>query len=499
MFLKYKKSDPEGVALFATNSWLLSIKLLELLVSVTILTTSCYTVYMRRFYAWIFLFAFFGVAFLGTISSVSAQADPESKAALEQNLKDLEAQIAALTKTIDQTKKQGASIKNDIAVLTNKIEQSKLKIKAHNAAISRLSQNISEKNRNIAVLDDKAEREKESLAQILRKTRYLEQYSLLDFGLQSDSLSTFFSDIDSFSTVNRALNQSFKDIRATKSEIEEVKSELLDAKDEETQKKLAQESEKKKVESNQKEKSTLLIITKNQETQYKMVLSAREKEAAQIRARLFALRDTASISFGQAYDFSVAASKSTGVRPALILAILMQESSLGVNVGACYVRDYDTGSGVGIRSGEAKQRVMNPTRDVPVFKTITAKLGRDPQKTQVSCWIPAYSGGSPSGWGGAMGPSQFIPSTWQLFESRITQATGAAVADPWSPYHAITATAMYLSDLGAVAGNETSERNAACKYYSGRSCASSSAGAGYGNSVMKKLYSTQLDIDKLQR
>ena len=86
-----------------------------------------------------------------------------------------------------------------------------------------------------------------------------------------------------------------------------------------------------------------------------------------------------------------------------------------------------------------------------------------------------------------------------LSEDRIERATGASVADPWKPYHAITATALYLSDLGAVAGNEASERNAACKYYSGRSCSSSSAGAGYGNSVMRKLYSMQQDIDKLQK
>ncbi len=98
-----------------------------------------------------------------------------------------------------------------------------------------------------------------------------------------------------------------------------------------------------------------------------------------------------------------------------------------------------------------------------------------------------------------MGPSQFIPSTWKLFEKRIESTTGAGAANPWNPYHAITAMAMYLEDLGAVSGNESSERNAACKYYSGRACSTSSAGAGYGNAVMKKLYSMQEDIDKLQR
>ncbi len=422
----------------------------------------------------------------------------ETRQELEQELADLEAQIASLNQSITSTQKQGTSLKNDISVLTKKISQSKLKIQAHNKEISRLNQNIAEKNSTIGALDAKTGREKDSLGQIMRKTRYLEDYSLIDFGLQSKSLSSFFEDIDTFATVNRALNRSFEDIKATKEELEEVKGELLEAKDQETEKKLAQELEKKKVESNQKEKNTLLQITKNQETEYKKVLADRQKEASQIRARLFELRDASSISFGQAYDLALSASQGTGVRPALVLAILMQESSLGINVGACYVTDTMTGNGVSIKTGEIKNRVMSPTRDVPVFTRILSKLGRPMEKTPVSCWIPMYSKGNPIGWGGAMGPSQFIPSTWELFEGRIEQITGKSTADPWSPRDAITATALYLADLGARSGNESSERNAACKYYSGRSCASG-PGASYGNSVMRKIVAVQSDIDKLQR
>lgn len=450
---------------------------------------------MRRFTAFFIVVALL----VTTVTSGVAPVFAQSREQLEQELADLEAQIKALNGSITQTQAQKNSLAKDITLLTQKINQSKLKIQAHDKAISKLSQNITEKNKNINTLDAKMDREKESLAQIMRKTRYNEQYSLLDFGLQSSSLSTFFSDVDSFSTLNRALNQSFEDIRATKGELEQVKSELEDAKDEETQKKLAQAAEQKKVETNQKEKNTLLNQTKNQEAEYKKVLAAREKEAASIRSRLFELRDTSAISFGQAYDYALAASKTTGVRPALMLAILMQESSLGVNVGACYLRDYNTGSGISIKTGADRPRTMSPTRDVPVFTSLMSRLGKDPQSTPVSCWIAMYSGGQPTGWGGAMGPSQFIPSTWKIFEKRIENSTGAAVANPWNPYHAITAMAMYLQDLGAVSGNEASERNAACKYYSGRSCSASSAGAGYGNAVMKKLYDMQADIDKLQR
>jgi peptidoglycan hydrolase CwlO-like protein len=422
----------------------------------------------------------------------------QSRAELEKELADLEAQIKALGQNISATQQQGKSLKNDIGVLTTKISQSKLKIQSHLKAINQLSQNISQKNQTISALDAKIEREKESLAQIIRKTMYLEQYSLVDFGLQSKSLSSFFEDVDSFSTINRALQKSFEDIRANREELVVIKGELVEAKDQETEKKLAQELEKKKVESNQKEKNTLLTITKNQEIEYKKVLAAREKEASTIRARLFELRDSGSISFGQAYDLAVLASKGTGVRPALVLAILMQESSLGVNVGACYLSDPTTGNGVSIKNGTLKPRTMNPTRDAPVFSSLLSRLGRPIEKTPVSCWIAMYSGGSPIGWGGAMGPSQFIPSTWKIFEKRIEGITGASQADPWNARDAITATALYLADLGAVTGNEASERNAACRYYSGRSCANG-PGTSYGNSVMRKILGVQQDIDKLQR
>jgi uncharacterized protein YoxC len=441
--------------------------------------------------------AVFSIAILFLFPTLSfAQ---QTRQELEQELSSLESQIKALSLTISVTQQQGASLKGDINLLTQKISQSKLKIQAHLKSIGRLTQSITDKNKTIGALDAKADRQKDSLSQIMRKTMYLEEYSLVDVGLQSKSLSSFFEDIDSFSIVNRALAQSFDDIRLTKGDLEVAKTELLEAKDQETEKKLAQELEKKKVETNQKEKSTLLQITKNQESEYKKVLSVREKEASQIRAKLFELRDSGSISFGQAYDLAVLASKGTGVRPALVLAILMQESSLGINVGACYVSDVQSGDGVSIKSGASRPRTMSPTRDAPIFASLLSRLGRPMEKTAVSCWIPMYSRGNPVGWGGAMGPSQFIPSTWKIFENRIERITGSSTADPWNPKDAITATALYLADLGAVTGNDSSERNAACKYYSGRSCSSLSEAAGYGNSVMRKIISVQQDIDKLQR
>jgi membrane-bound lytic murein transglycosylase B len=154
-------------------------------------------------------------------------------------------------------------------------------------------------------------------------------------------------------------------------------------------------------------------------------------------------------------------------------------------VGTCYVTNFDNGDGIKISSGAAVSGVMKPTRDIQPFLRIVNALGRDPKQTRVSC---PFS----TGYGGAMGPSQFIPSTWELFQNRIATALGVSATDPWEPKHAFMASAIYLADLGADSDQYTDERNAACRYYSGRACDSKKpANAFYGDQVAAKAKTIQ--------
>ena len=152
--------------------------------------------------------------------------------------------------------------------------------------------------------------------------------------------------------------------------------------------------------------------------------------------------------------------------------------------------NHETGSGVKIASGAAVKNVMKPTRDVQPFLTIVKALGKDPSTTRVSCPFT-------TGFGGAMGPAQFIPSTWQLFAARISKAKGGAVANPWAAADAFMASSLYLADLGASKGSASAERNAACRYYSGRACGSAD-NTFYGDQVMKRAVKLQADIDLIQ-
>jgi membrane-bound lytic murein transglycosylase B len=196
------------------------------------------------------------------------------------------------------------------------------------------------------------------------------------------------------------------------------------------------------------------------------MLKDTQAKANAIRSRLFTLLGGGQMSFGQAYQFAKFAGSATGVRPAFLLAILDHESALGRNVGQC---SYHT--------------AMNP-KDQPTFLAITAALGIDPEKQKVSC--PNADGI----YGGAMGPAQFIPSTWQNYSSRVQAIVGHSPS-PWNNQDAFVAAALYVRDAGA----NVDERMAAAKYYCGGNWNRYVCTNVYGQRVVDKAASFQNDID----
>ncbi|MDZ4226421.1 MAG: lytic murein transglycosylase, partial [Patescibacteria group bacterium] len=276
-----------------------------------------------------------------------------------------------------------------------------------------------------------------------------------------------------------------------KQETEKEKEELDQKKNQELDAKHEVEVKKEQVKEDEVEKQKLLNITKQNETAYAQVLAERQQRAAEIYARLFPLRDTAGIQFGEAVGYAKAAAGKTGVRAVLILAVLSQESDLGKNVGNCLVTNLDTGDGKGKNTGTPFAGVMKAPRDTVPFERITKALGKDWKTTPVSCPQSA-------GYGGAMGPTQFIPSTWELFESRIKAALGAPATNPWNAQHAMVATGLYLADAGAGPQTYTAERNAACRYFSGSACPNTGGWIdNYANSVVAKANAFGKDIEAL--
>jgi peptidoglycan hydrolase CwlO-like protein len=427
----------------------------------------------------------------------------ERQQQLQNQLSTIESQIAIQQQLLDDAQSQRQTLQTQINAFNAEIKKTQLQIQAINLTIMQLNGSIGVHDQTLSQLSAQLVAEKESLAQILRQTQMLDDYSVVSVALGSQGVSGFFSDLDAFTSIKSSLAASFNEIERTSLSTEAEKEALQVRLQEQEQLRTVAQLAKQQVQAQEKEKQQLLTQTKGIEANYQKIIATSQKTAAQIRSELFTLRDSASIPFGLALTYAKAAERATGTRAAVILGVLKQETNLGENLG--------TGS----------WRVdMSPKRDQPVFVFITQTLGLDPDKMPVSK-KPWY------GWGGAMGPGQFIPSTWVCYggfvhtqtntctpskgvtnfwkgpwqyvasKDRVRKLLGASTpSNPWNAQVAIMATAMLMADNGAAAQTPKAERLAALRYFAGGN-ANNPAYAFYGDGVMGFAASFQQNINQL--
>ncbi len=151
------------------------------------------------------------------------------------------------------------------------------------------------------------------------------------------------------------------------------------------------------------EKRSLLSYISSPEKEMQQTGSY-ENRAAAIRNKIFGVRGGVALSFEQALRYAEQVSEITGVRPAFLLGLIRTESRLGHNIGSA---TYLTAP-------------MHPTRDFPVFPFIIETLGYIAEDMPVSK-SPGF------GWGGAMGPAQFIPSTWVCLGGLLNEKTNTCM------------------------------------------------------------------------
>lgn len=441
--------------------------------------------YKRYIILSLFILVFAFIFNFQNVKNSFAETAEQQRARLQAELADLEKQIADQQKIIATTQAQGASLSRDISLLQAQINAKQLEIKKIDGNISAISNQIVDKNVELTNLSNTLDKQKVALSNALRNMYVFDgTNSFLNLLLDKKTVSEFFEDADKIVAFQAAISEDVNNIRITTNEVNRVKADLEENKDTQIALKNAQKAAQAKIDATKSEKNGLLKETKGQEALYKKQLAEKQAKAAEIRAALFSFAggETKAIPFGDALNYAEQAEAKTGVPAALVLAILTQESALGANVGKCYLSDLESGSGYNINTKVKYSNVMKATRDLQPFISITKKLGLDPLSTVVSCPIP-----SAGGYGGAMGPAQFIASTWMEVEA------GAGVYNPWNAKDAIIASSYYLAQIGA-ANSYASQVKAACRYYGtgGSTCS-------YGTQVMSKVAGIQDKIDYLKQ
>ena len=394
--------------------------------------------------------------------SLAAQ-NVEERQALEKQLAELEAQMDEYESTIDRYRSEGKNLQGEIGRLNAQINKLNLQIKAINLSLQRLNEEIDVNKKEIVTTEDKIDQNREVLSRSLQQIYENGNISVAEILLRRPRLSDFFSDVSDLLAVQEGM-------RATLEKVVDLRVELLDEQEalaikraDTSRLKAFQDAQKSAIAQNKEEKNNLLTTTKGNEQKFQSLLKETQKTAAQIRNRLFEFIGGGSLTFENAYAFAKFAEQATGIRAAMVLAVLDRESSFGENVGRC---SYGT--------------AMHPTRDLPIFLALLADLksaGKaPPEPVLVSCAISRHGA-----FCGAMGPAQFIPSTWNIYKDKIADITGSAPASPWNNADAFAGTALYLKDAyessscrnyaeenkNVLPKQALQERCAAAKYYAG--------------------------------
>jgi len=403
----------------------------------------------------------------------AASSAATERAQLEGQLQQLESQINQYEDQISSYQKQGSNLSSQIAALNDKVAKLNLQIEATNLTLSELNSQISQTQSQIVTTQADITNKKVALGDLLQGLYQNDQVSLMEIFLKDPRLSDFWSDSQSLTLLQDNVRVAVQQVTDLEGQLKDQQQQFEASKADTMSIQQYQTAQASEIASTKQEKNQLLVATKGQESKYQTLLTQTKATAAQIRNRIFQLLGGGQLSFEQAYQYADVAGNATGVDPALILAVLDRESALGQNVGQC---SYKT--------------AMSPS-NIPIFLQLTQQLGLDPSTMMVSC---ANADGA---YGGAMGPAQFVPSTWQLYVSGITKITGDNPPSPWSNADAFTATALYLKD--AMTGCKASysaklsiERCTAAKYYAGSRWANYLW--TYGEAVVERAQSFEADI-----
>ena len=394
--------------------------------------------------------------------------------ARDDKIKQLEASIDQYTQQIQAKEQQAQSLANQISIFELQIKQTQAEIDATNLTISRLSSAIRQKENSIALEEKEIKRQNGILSQYLKEAARNDSGSLLEFLLKNDKFSDFFGDLNSLSNVQSRIQETLATIKGLKDKLISEKENLEDDKAEQVQLQRIQSKQKTDLNNSKIQRQKLLDQTKGQEKTYQQLLGKAREDLNKIKNQPYELAMGFKMTFEEALKNALPAARLTGVRAAFIMAIVKIESDWGGNVG------------------KGNWRADMHPRDFAAFQAITSALGLNPDSTPVSK-KPSY------GWGGAMGPAQFIPTTWVLYADAVANLTGHRPASPWNIEDAFTASGLMLAQSGANKQTYASEVKAAKMYIAGGRWNTSLTAKIYANNVMAQATKIQNDINILNQ
>lgn len=370
----------------------------------------------------------------------------------QEQLNDVRERINTYEKRSDILEDKANTISKMLTVLDEEIGSLEVELNKTEKELNTIQLSIGDIEHEILLKEDGIDKRKKFLEEYMQEMVQLDKKSTIEIILEKPRISDYFQEIESILAFEQRLRELLAELKNDREDLMIQKDVLEDKKNEQLSLYSLQEEQRIELEKNQQDREALLAEAQMEKGKITELVEKGTEVASRLASEINALQSLGTkIDFGAALDEAKIVSGLTGVRPALLLGVLKVESNMGNNVGGGrYTSD------------------MNPAQ-WDKFKSICSELGYDPKDRPVSR-KPCYRNpdGKCGGWGGAMGPAQFMPSTWTGYKSAVADVTGHRPPDPWNLRDALTAMGLKLSKIdGVTSHNRKAEHKAASIYLAG--------------------------------
>jgi len=394
---------------------------------------------------WAMIFAA-GFLLLNSNSVLAAQDPASAKQDLANKINVLRSQINQYQDQIDAKSQKTESLARDIEVLDTDIKKIELQIQETNLIISQLNGEVDAKQIEIDDMEKRIKAKQEILAKFLQELYERGDVSAAELVFGNKNFSDYFFQSDSLVSFEDQTKDIFDQLVSLQQDLKNQRNDLLEKKAAQENYRYIQVDQERSLEGEKQMKDSLIATTKNEK-------DALQQQTDKLQAELNVIQSLGEpIAMDEAIKSAQYASKLTNVAPEFLLGVLRVESGLGTNVG-----------------GGRYKSDMNPNQ-WDTFKSICKELGADPDKVPVSrraCYNSGAKDGC-GGWGGAMGPAQFMPSTWMGYKSKVEKITGSPPANPWDIKDSLVAMGLKLAVVdGVTSGDRKAWAKAAGMYLAG--------------------------------
>jgi len=334
---------------------------------------------------------------------------------------------------LENIKTEEFKTKTTLSRLDRALAEINFEIAELNLNIESIEKEIKKREKAISELEGKLRDYIQVLEAILKAIYEYDQESSLELLIFGNTLSEVFQKFEELERMREALRSTILDIKKAKLKLEEEKNNLEEAKKTKLELKSLREIRRQSLLLSRREQASILQKLAQAKTPLEREMVRIEAELQQLKIAMEKIRSyllkwtlTGNITWSSIFKAVSNASAMTGVREALLLGVLQAETRFGQNLG---------------KAGRTKEYCIDrwggSSREYDALVQICSRFGYDPNNVPMSRSC-------------AIGPSQFLPSTWLAYERLCP-----GIYNPWDLNHAVLATACYLNRNGATSGNES--------------------------------------------